>query len=292
MTQRQNALKKRQKQRIQRSKKRPSRVEQPRKQKKPAVATSKNKAPRKVLSKKKGSTEAKYEQLKVKGSVKNRKPKKKTKAGERKRPSKKTFGRGLRRQFRRKSVRKVLREVRDFLLIFVILLSVVLTVSSFFFSIHRVKGYSMSPTLRDADTIFILKTQEVKRLDLLVFEGRTGQEVRRIIGLPGDRIEYVDDVLYVNSEIVNEAYIIEHINEAQRNGGHYTEDFNMQALTGEAFVPEGSYFVLGDNRKWATDSRNYGFIEANQIVGVVRARLLPINTLATFTIFCSGSVIV
>lgn len=200
----------------------------------------------------------------------------------------KEFTQRIRHFKKKKGVKKVGREIRDFLLVFLILLVVVIGISSFFFSLNKVNGYSMSPTLRNDDLVLVSKTAEIERLDLLVFERQNSQEIRRVIGLPGERIEYIDDVLYVDGNIIDEPYLVEHINEAQRNGGQYTEDFKMQALTGEAIVPEGYYFVLGDNREWARDSREYGFIEEEQIIGIVKARLLPINGISVFTIFQSS----
>ncbi|MHC5372259.1 signal peptidase I [Enterococcus sp. LJL120] len=187
------------------------------------------------------------------------------------------------KNFRRKNFfKKMIREICDFCLIFLILMIVSIVISSFFFSINRVNGYSMLPSLRDDDLVIARKTDKIKRLDLLVFERRNKQEVRRVIGLPGDRIEYSDDVLYVNDKIIDEPYIIDLINEAQRNNGQYTKDFKMQVLTGEPFVPDNCYFVLGDNREWAEDSRDYGFIEETQIIGIVKVQLLPINDFSIY----------
>ncbi|MHC5372564.1 signal peptidase I [Enterococcus sp. LJL120] len=190
----------------------------------------------------------------------------------------------LKRLFKKKKSKKYLLELRDFSLVLVVMIFGGVGLSFIFFSISNVNGYSMASTLRDNDVVIVKKTQNIERLDLLVFERRNSQEIRRVIGLPGDRIEYIDDVLYVNGEIINEHYIIDLINEAQRTGYNYTENFKMQTITGEAFVPENCYFVLGDNREWAIDSREYGFVEKDQVVGVVKMRLLPVNDFTLFMI--------
>ncbi|MCB5952572.1 signal peptidase I [Enterococcus sp. BWT-B8] len=157
-----------------------------------------------------------------------------------------------------------------------------LFVSSLFVKITKVNGYSMMPTLQDNHTVLVQKTKAVNRFDLVLFRRGETQQVRRIIGLPEEQIKYSEDFLYVNGEVVDEKFIIDEINEAQKNGGQYTADFDQYDISREAVIPKNCYLVLGDNREYGYDSRDYGLIDREQVIGVVRMRLLPLNDLTAF----------
>ncbi|WP_265456046.1 signal peptidase I [Enterococcus sp. HY326] len=171
---------------------------------------------------------------------------------------------------------------KELLLISAGTLLVFVLIGSFFITITRVNGFSMIPTLRDGDTVIVHKTTSVRRMDLVVIQRGNTQQVRRVIGLPGEDIAYVDDELYVNDSIISEPFIIDEINESLANGGNYTTNFRLVEITGENRIPDNCYLVLGDNRSFASDSRQYGLIDTEQILGVVKMRLLPINDLASF----------
>lgn len=172
--------------------------------------------------------------------------------------------------------------IRDFLVIAFGTAVVFLSISLFFFGTVKVQGYSMMPTLKDGDTVLIRKSKTVKRMDIILFQRGNTQQIRRVIGLPGERIEYSDDILYVDGNIIDERFIINEINEAQKNGGQYTEDFRLQDINEEQVIPEKCYLVLGDNREYGSDSREYGLIGHDQIVGVVKARIFPLNDFTSF----------
>ncbi|MHC5372186.1 signal peptidase I [Enterococcus sp. LJL120] len=171
---------------------------------------------------------------------------------------------------------------KELLLISAGTLLVFVLIGSFFITITRVNGFSMIPTLRDGDTVVVRKTTSVRRMDLVVIQRGNTQQVRRVIGLPGEDIAYVDGELYVNDSIISEPFIIDEINESLANGGNYTANFRLVEITGENRIPDDCYLVLGDNRSFASDSRQYGLIDKEQILGVVKMRLLPINDLASF----------
>ncbi|WP_249274577.1 signal peptidase I [Candidatus Enterococcus clewellii] len=157
-----------------------------------------------------------------------------------------------------------------------------LIVSSFFIKITKVSGYSMMPTLQDNNTVLVQKTASIERFDLVLFQRGKTQQIRRIIGLPGEQITYTDDFLYVNGEPVDEKFIIDEINEAQKNGGQYTADFQLHDINNENKLPKDSYLVLGDNREYGFDSREYGLIDRQQIIGIVKIRVWPLNGLSAF----------
>ncbi|MGG2065333.1 signal peptidase I [Bacillus sp. S14(2024)] len=141
---------------------------------------------------------------------------------------------------------------------------------AFLFTPSLVQGESMMPTLKDNERMVVNKIgyslQGLNRFTIIVFHGNEGHDlVKRVIGLPGDTIEYKNDVLYVNGKAVAEPYLDEY--KKQLSGGQLTPDFTLEEITGKKTVPEGYVFVLGDNRQVSKDSRAFGFVSEKQIVG-------------------------
>jgi signal peptidase I len=84
----------------------------------------------------------------------------------------------------------------------------IVLVRTFFFSPIVVDGHSMDPTLQDKDRMVVTKIGEPKRFDIIVFHAPDGRDyIKRVIGLPGDSIEYKNDVLYINGKAYNEPYL-------------------------------------------------------------------------------------
>ncbi|MGM0217975.1 signal peptidase I [Enterococcus sp. AZ126] len=200
-------------------------------------------------------------------------------------PAKKTGNK--KRQHHNKKTKRKKQPVKNYLkeLIVAISLSVVLilVISSFFLTIVTVHGFSMIPTLREKDQVLVQKTTDFKRFDLVTFKSGNGNtQIRRIIGLPEEKIAYTDDTLFVNDQPVDEKFIMDEINESQRNGKNYTEDFTNRTLTSAVAIPKGYYLVLGDNRPYATDSRHYGLIVQENVIGKVTMQLLPFGEMKSF----------
>ncbi|GGE72653.1 signal peptidase I [Priestia taiwanensis] len=156
-------------------------------------------------------------------------------------------------------------------------LCIALFIRTFFFSMHVVSGESMEPTLQNGNFLAVNKFQSVEekleRFDVIVHEREDGDyNVKRVVGIPGDTIEYRDNVLYVNGEATEEPYLKE---------DEVTANFTLMEKTGENHVPEGHVFVVGDNRNYSTDSRVYGFVKMEQIVGEVDLRLWPLTKIST-----------
>lgn len=153
-------------------------------------------------------------------------------------------------------------------------------IRTFFFSNYVVEGESMMPTLENGNKLIVNKIGthigELHRFDVIVFHHSKEEDfVKRVIGLPGDKIEYHDDELYINGEKVSEPYLDKYRKEAL--GSMLTGDFTLMELTGTETVPEGKLFVLGDNRAKSWDSRHYGFVSIDQVVGKVNLRYWPIE---------------
>ncbi len=139
------------------------------------------------------------------------------------------------------------------------------------------------PTLQDGNKLVVNKIGyqigELHPFDVIVFHANKEEDyVKRIIGLPGDKIEYRDDYLYINGEKHEEPYLEKYRKEAF--GGRFTGDFTLYELTGSERVPEGKLFVLGDNRLGSRDSREFGFISIDEVVGKVNLRYWPVDQVA------------
>ncbi|MGX7201906.1 signal peptidase I [Enterococcus plantarum] len=170
-------------------------------------------------------------------------------------------------------------QIKEFFLAVTLVSVIAIGVSVFFISILTVRGYSMVPTLREGDKVLIQKKTTFRRFDLVAYTVGDGDpQIRRIIGLPGETIRYTQDTLFVNEQPVDEKFLVDEINESQKNGRDYTEDLEQQPIV----IPEGYYFVLGDNRPYATDSRHYGLVAEKRFLGKVTTQLFPFNEIKAF----------
>ena len=121
----------------------------------------------------------------------------------------------------------------------------------------RVDGFSMRPTLDDGEFVLVsklnYKLSNVQRGDIIVFHYPMDPEqelIKRVIGLPGDRIEVNEGIVYVNGQALEEPYIAA--------PPAYSSQWN---------VPEDRLFVLGDNRNDSSDSHSWGFLPFENVVG-------------------------
>ncbi len=150
----------------------------------------------------------------------------------------------------------------------------------FFFSNYVVEGESMLPTLEDGNKVVVNKlgyeASDLERFDVIVFHANEKEDfVKRVIGLPGDMVEYREDQLFINGKRVEEPFLKKY--RERSPGGYLTGDFTLEDLTGMERVPEGKLFVLGDNRLGSWDSRQFGFISEKQVVGKVNLRYWPLE---------------
>ncbi|KFN01732.1 signal peptidase I [Bacillus clarus] len=162
-----------------------------------------------------------------------------------------------------------------------ITLGIVFIVRGVLFTPSLVQGESMMPTLENNERVLVNKIgyslNGLDRFDVIVFHGKEGYDlVKRVIGLPGDTVEYKNDVLYVNGKAMEEPYLKE-FKEKTSSGSMLTPDFTLEQKTGKTKVPEGQVFVLGDNRAVSKDSRMFGFISEDEIVGKGQAVFWPLQ---------------
>ena len=156
---------------------------------------------------------------------------------------------------------------------YVIIIIIALIIKFFIFSPVRVNGTSMTPTLNDGDIMILneigYRLNGVNRFDIVVANIDGEKLIKRVIGLPGEKVEYRDNNLYINDELVVENF---------KHGD--TEDFNISELGSET-VPESSYFLVGDNRGNSKDSRIVGFIHKGKIMGKTSLIIYPFDRIST-----------
>ena len=153
----------------------------------------------------------------------------------------------------------------------VTIILVVVIIRTFIMTPVQVDGASMYPTLEDKEILILKKyDHSFKRFDVIVFDYKGSRLIKRIVGLPGETIEYKNNKLYVDGEQVAENF--------DRNAD--TEDFKLEDI-GYDVIPEGKYFVMGDNRTNSTDSRIIGLVDEDQIKGSTNLSIFPFDKMGT-----------
>ncbi|KGA96118.1 signal peptidase I [Alkalihalobacillus alcalophilus ATCC 27647 = CGMCC 1.3604] len=161
-----------------------------------------------------------------------------------------------------------------------IALALAFLIRYFLFAPIVVDGESMTPTLQDGDRMIVNKFSyrlfEPERFDIVVFHAPGGKDyIKRIIGLPGDEIEYSSDVLYVNGEPVDEVFLEEL--KGRYEGERLTNNFTLEDVTNQFVVPEDHLFVLGDNRRHSKDSRDIGTVPYEEVIGKASIIFWPLS---------------
>ena len=169
------------------------------------------------------------------------------------------------------------KEIWSYVKIFLFAIIFAYLINHFLFAPYVVKGQSMHPNLQEENKLVINKLSQFgnyKRFDIIVFHApdEDARFVKRIIGLPGDTIEMKDDTLYINGKVYDESYLTPHDGKSSIS---YTGDFTLKELTGYDKVPKGSVFVLGDNRAVSKDSRYFGLLSKDKIIGKAVLRIWP-----------------
>lgn len=154
----------------------------------------------------------------------------------------------------------------------IIALAVILFLMLYVVSITQVVGNSMYPTLQNGEVLVINKAKyrfsNVKREEIISLKyADTKYLIKRVIGLPGEKVHIQNNVLYINDEVYPEKYL--------PNNLEYN-DFDLKDL-GYDRIPENMYLVLGDNRGDSLDSREIGLIKKEDIIGKISIRFWPMN---------------
>jgi len=146
---------------------------------------------------------------------------------------------------------------------YVLIVIVVLGIKHFIVSPIRVNGKSMMDTLHHGDIMFLdrisYRASDIERFDIVVIDNGSEFIIKRIIGLPGERVTYLDNQLYINDKKVEDPYAT-----------NSTTNFDV-------IVEEDSYFVLGDNREDSMDSRYFGTFHKDKILGKTSLVIFPFD---------------
>lgn len=152
---------------------------------------------------------------------------------------------------------------------YIIIIIVVVLIRSYIVTPVIVSGDSMVPTLDDKQILLLNKIDyrfnKIKRNDIVVIKVGKSEIIKRIIGLPGETIEYRNNILYINGHEYKTDYNFD------------TEDFTLKSICNCETIPEDKYFVLGDNRAVSSDSRIIGLIDRKDIKGKTTISIWPMK---------------
>ncbi len=173
------------------------------------------------------------------------------------------------------------RELKEFLkdtLGYIITFCVLAIIFVFIIAVAPIAGNSMNPTLNDGDIVIVTKYNYIftspKRNEIIIFKDSVKKKyVKRIIGLPGERIDYINGYLYINNEKYEESLI------TTNTSNFMFEDICSLTKCPNSVIPEGFFLVLGDNRPESQDSRdaNIGLISKKEVIGKIVFRVLPFD---------------
>lgn len=176
---------------------------------------------------------------------------------------------------------RILYEIFEFAKIFCLALAIWFIVNAYFFEVNLVVGNSMRPNLQNRDRIIVNKISPVwrnyQRGDIITIDGSKLKYsnfdrllVKRIIALPNDKVEIKEGKVFVNDELVKEAYLPLDVTTEKANGEFY-----------QLKLAEDEYYVLGDNRGHSADSRIFGPVPKKAIKGYLIFRFYPFNAIGT-----------
>ena len=164
---------------------------------------------------------------------------------------------------------------------YIAIIVIVILVRTYIVTPVIVRGASMYNTLEDGEVLFLSKISyrldDIKRFVIVVVEDIDNDLIiKRVIGIPGDSIEYKEGILYINDKEVTEEYT-----------DFIMEDFDVDSICDltdlecNGIIPDNYYLVLGDNRKVSADSRVKGLIEEDQILGKAIFRIWPLTKISS-----------
>ena len=166
--------------------------------------------------------------------------------------------------------------VLDLLQTILLAASIFLVIYIFLFRPFQVSGESMYPTFENKEYILTnligLKLSDPQRGDVVVFKSPTDEEkdfIKRVIGTPGDSVYLSEGFVYLNGKKLDESAYLS--SDVRTYGGSFMHE--NEPVT----VPENHYLVMGDNRPFSSDSREWGFLEEKAVIGKSFFVYWPIN---------------
>lgn len=163
------------------------------------------------------------------------------------------------------------KEIIKTIITYLAIILIVVLIRIFLIDPVRVDGASMNTTLADGEIMIlnkiVYKKEDIKRFDIVVIKQDDKHIIKRVVGLPGETIEYKDNILYINGKEMKDPY-----------PSTKTDDFSIEDV-GHTKIPGDTYFVMGDNRSDSLDSRypSVGVIKKENIVGRARLVIWPFN---------------
>lgn len=144
---------------------------------------------------------------------------------------------------------------------YIIIIVVILLARTFIITPIKVNGPSMNDTLKNGDVMILMKYNKnnIKRFNIVVLNHDGEKLIKRVVGMPGEDIEYKNNKLYINGKLLKNNY-----------GKGKTDDF-------KDYCPKGYYFVMGDNRENSLDSRYFSCVDKKDILGTTSLVLFPFN---------------
>lgn len=146
----------------------------------------------------------------------------------------------------------------------------------------RVSGFSMQPTFENNERMISVRHFTPERNDVVALippkkaNDPHSLYVKRVIGLPGDKVTAKNDKMYINGKLIPEPYLDNKYKKADNAAGYtYTTNFTYK-------VPQGYYWVMGDHRDISKDSRKFGPVSRGNLVGKVVFRYWPFNRVQSF----------
>lgn len=169
------------------------------------------------------------------------------------------------------------RELLGFGFLLVLFLAIVFLIRSFIISPYVVDMSSMLPTLKNGDIMLVNRLSYISsgpaRGDIIVFDPPTssGEYVKRVIGLPGDYIDYYDGKFYINGNLF--------IENNDKSKTDYTIPMPIKSDSDRLVLKldKDEYYVAGDNRQSSLDSRSFGPIKRSSIIGRAFVSVWPIQ---------------
>ena len=184
--------------------------------------------------------------------------------------------------------RTLLEDILGFIKVFVVSAIVILLFVNFVAHPVRVDGRSMYPTLKDGEFGFTnvggVLLNGVKRGDIVVVtmeeKGQKTHWVKRVIGMPGDTISCVNDIVFINGKVLDETQYIDpdYRQSCVDQFGYFNKVPNANNTdVQEVKLGDDEYYVMGDNRPYSKDSRYVGPVKKSQLFAKKMLVLLPIS---------------